>query len=271
MATAMEVIEVPPYVSDEEEDMNASVQVERKKQAKKKKHTWMKEMVFKNGDEAEQAVINEGKWSEYYTNTTAYGKKKVYRCNQVKRRGKQCDAGIYLLFNSNNEEVILFRDTSEHTHDLIQQKCTRIPNDAKVVIKEFYELKLKPKAIIEALFDRGIVAPSIGQLNNYLRTLKTKRFGSTAISLGEIEQWCMESSRSIPESDDVGFVVSYEIIYDSDNDDNVDDDDDNDDDGNKFRCFVSTKRLLRRRKFTLMPLISWCGRDSLFLLLALLI
>lgn len=95
MAPAMEVIDVPPYVSDEEEDMNASVQVERKKQAKKKKHTWMKEMVFTNGDEAEQAVINEGKWSEYYTNTTAYGKKKVYRCNQVKRRGKQCDAGIY--------------------------------------------------------------------------------------------------------------------------------------------------------------------------------
>ncbi len=31
----MEVIEVPPYVSAEEEDMNASVQVERKKQAKK--------------------------------------------------------------------------------------------------------------------------------------------------------------------------------------------------------------------------------------------
>ena len=47
MATAMEVIEVPPYVSDEEEDMNASVQVERKKQAKKKRHTWMKEMVLR--------------------------------------------------------------------------------------------------------------------------------------------------------------------------------------------------------------------------------
>jgi hypothetical protein len=45
----------------------------------------------------------------------------------------------------------------------------------------------------------------------------------------------MESNRSIPESDDVGFVVSYEIAYDGDDDD---------DDGNKFRFFVSTKRLL---------------------------
>ncbi len=116
----MEIIEVPPYVSDEEEDMNASVQVERKKQAKKKQYAWMKEMVFENADEAEQAVINEGQWSEYYTNTTAYGEKKVFRCNQVKRRGKRYDAGIYLLFNWNNEEVVLFRDTSEHTHDLIR-------------------------------------------------------------------------------------------------------------------------------------------------------
>lgn len=229
----MEVVEVPPYISDEEEDMNTSAQVELKKRAKKKQHTWIKELVFKNADEAEQAVIHEGQWSEYYSNTTACGKKKVFRCNQVKRRGKQCDAGVYLLFNADNEEVVLFRDTSEHTHDLIQQNCTRIPDNLKVVIKEFYELKLKPKAIIEALYDRGMVAPSIGQLNNYLRTLKTKRFGPTAISLGEIEQWCMESSRSIPESDDESFVVSYEIIYDSEGDDNVDDDDDNDD-GNKF-------------------------------------
>ncbi len=88
----------------------------------------MKEIVFKNVDEAEQAVVNEGQWNKYYTNTTAYGKKKVFRRNQVKRRGKQCDAGISLLFNSNNEEVVLFCDTSEHTHDLIQQKCTRIPD-----------------------------------------------------------------------------------------------------------------------------------------------
>lgn len=144
MTTTMEV---PPYVSDEE-DMNASVQVERKKRAKKKRRTWKREKVFNSGIEAEQAVINEAKWSEYYTNTTTDGKKKVFRCNQVKRRGQQCDAGIYLLYNSHNEEVILFRDVSEHTHDRIEQRCTRIPDEAKVVIKELFELKLKPKAII---------------------------------------------------------------------------------------------------------------------------
>ena len=239
MATAMQIIEVSPYVSDEEEDMNAYVQVASKRRAKRKQHTWLKGMVFKNDNEAKQAVIKEEQWSEYYTNTTTYEKKKIFRCNQIKRRRKQCDADIYLLLNSNNEKAVLFSDISEHTHDLIQQKCTRIPDDMIVVIKEFYELKLKPKAIIEALYDRGFVAPSIDQLNNYLRTMKTKRFSSTPMSLGEIEQWYLELSRSVSGSDDVGFVVSYEIIYDGDNDDNIDDDDDNDDDGNKlfFFCF----------------------------------
>ena len=108
----------------------------------------------------------------------------------------------------------------------------------KVVIKEFYELKLKPGAIIEALYDHGIVAPSISQWNSYLRTLKTRGFSATGIKLGEVEPWCMELSSSIPASDDVGFVVSYGIIDDGDYDDN-------DNDGNKFRFFVSTKRLLR--------------------------
>jgi hypothetical protein len=75
MVTAMEITEVPPYVSDEEEDMNDNVQVERKT-TKKKQHKWMKEMVLNNAGEAKQAMINEGVWSEYYTNTTADGKKR---------------------------------------------------------------------------------------------------------------------------------------------------------------------------------------------------
>ena len=45
MATAIEVIEVPPYVSDEEKDVNDSVHNERKKRVKKKQRKWMKGMV----------------------------------------------------------------------------------------------------------------------------------------------------------------------------------------------------------------------------------
>ncbi|CAF1641333.1 unnamed protein product, partial [Didymodactylos carnosus] len=55
MATAIKVIEVLPYVSDEEEDVNDSVHIERKKRAKKKQHaTGLKKiesMVEKMGQE----------------------------------------------------------------------------------------------------------------------------------------------------------------------------------------------------------------------------
>ncbi|CAF1507892.1 unnamed protein product [Adineta ricciae] len=213
MATAMDITEVPLYASDEEEeDMNKSVHAKYER-AKRKQHKWIKEMVFNNVSEADQAILNEG----------------IFRCNKVKRRGKQCDSSIYLLFNSINEEVILFRNTSYHTHDLVEQKCTRIPSDVKTLIKELHELKLKPKAIIDELYERGIIAPRISQLRNYLRTLTTEKYGSRSISLGEIEEWCIESSRLIPESDDEAFVVSYEIVYDDSGDDTANDDDDDDD------------------------------------------
>jgi hypothetical protein len=49
----------------------------------------VKEMVFNNTQEAEKAVIKENLWTLQYTNTTVEGKKKFFRCNKVKYRGKQ--------------------------------------------------------------------------------------------------------------------------------------------------------------------------------------
>ena len=244
MATTLEIVEVPAYVSDDEMDTNETANNKNQKRMKKRQRNWVEEMVFNNSEEAEEAVIKENHWSYHYTNTTVAGKKKFFRCNKVKTRGKQCDAGIYLLFDSTNDKVVLFRATSDHTHDRIQEKPSRIPNEAKKLIQELYELKLKPKAIVEVLHERGITLPSISQLNNFLRTIKNTKLGPTSISLGEIEQWCLESSQSILESDDTPFVASYQIVYndDNENDDGVADDDSNE---NKFRFFITTKRLLQ--------------------------
>ncbi|CAF3875317.1 unnamed protein product [Rotaria sp. Silwood1] len=51
------------------------------------------------------------------------------------------------------------------------------------------------------------------------------KLGPTSISLGEIEQWCLESSQSIPESADTPFVASHQIIYDDENENGDIDDD----------------------------------------------
>ncbi|CAF3249989.1 unnamed protein product [Rotaria socialis] len=85
---------------------------------------------------------------------------------------------------------------------------------SKKIVQELFELKLKLKAIIEMLHERGNTVPSIHQLNSLLRTVKSRELGPTSISLGENVQWCLESSQSMPKSDDTPFVASYEIIYD---------------------------------------------------------
>jgi len=143
-------------------------------------------MVFSSANEAEEAVVAENEWSYHYKNTTADGKKKFFRCNKAKFRGEQCEAAIYLLFKCASDEVILFRDRSNHTHDLIPGKTPRLSKAVKETIDELFELKLKPKAIIEALHQRELPLPTIRQLNNYLKSVKIQKYGSVAISLGEI-------------------------------------------------------------------------------------
>ncbi|CAF2025799.1 unnamed protein product [Rotaria magnacalcarata] len=167
--------------------------------------------------------------------------KNYYRCSKVKARGKQFDASIYLLFDSTSDKVILFRTTSDHVHHSMPEKPSRISNEVKQAIQELFELKLKPKAIMEVLHEREIKPPSISQLSNFLRNLKNKTLGSTSISLGEIEQWCIESIRSSPESIDSPFVASYEVIYEDD----IENEDDDDVNVNKCRFFITTKRLLQ--------------------------
>jgi hypothetical protein len=107
-------------------------------------------------------------------------------------------------------------------------------------IKTLNEFKLKPKAMIEALHNKEFEVPSIVQLKIFLTKIKKEKYGSTTISLGELEQWCLESSQT-PQDLDTPFVVSYEVIYD---DEFGDEEDVDGHDGPRFRFFVSTRRLL---------------------------
>ncbi|CAF2147528.1 unnamed protein product [Rotaria magnacalcarata] len=70
--------------------------------------------------------------------------------------------------------------------------------------------------------------------------IDSTKLGPTSISLGEVEEWCLESSQSIPESDDAPFVASYQIIHDDGDNENEDDDDD-DINENKFFFYYNKK------------------------------
>jgi gas vesicle protein len=63
-------------------------------------------------------------------------KKKFFRCNKVKYRGKQCGASIYLLFESISDQFVLYRDESDHTRDTIHEQSSRISNEVKETINE---------------------------------------------------------------------------------------------------------------------------------------
>ena len=78
MATTLEIVEVPAYVSDDEMDTNETANNKNQKRMKKRQRNWVEEMVFNNSEEAEEAVIKENHWSYHYTNTTVAGKKKFF-------------------------------------------------------------------------------------------------------------------------------------------------------------------------------------------------
>lgn len=64
----------------------------------------------------------------------------------------------------------------------------------------------------EILLNKGYRLKNKIQLSNYLASLKKKLYGPTKISLGQIEQWCIDNTK-ILESDDSAYVAFHEIEY----------------------------------------------------------
>jgi hypothetical protein len=198
-------MELPEYLSDAEDDGNKEI---RKNPKTKRKRKWKRECVFTSKQESDLAIQQENLWSFHYSNATFEGQKNHYRCNKVKSRGRQCDAGLYLFHDATNNEIVLFRCDAEHTHDDLDSLNSKMSLELQKEIKKLHEFKLKPKAILEALHEKQFQVPSIVQLKYFLTKIKKENYGPTTISLGELEQWCLESSQ-IPQDLDTPFVVSY--------------------------------------------------------------
>ncbi|CAF2885992.1 unnamed protein product [Rotaria sp. Silwood2] len=227
------------YESSSESDNEMKVDqshIQRKPIARRSVR-WVKEKVYSDANDAQNAIKQEKRWSKYYTNKSRDGIKVHYRCNQVPFRGKQCDAAIHLYYPNDSSEVLLFHTDSEHDHaNLTQRKC--FSEELKQHIDELFDLKLKPKKIYEVLQEKKIMITS-NQLKNYLMQLRKKKYGASTINLGNLENLCAENS-TVPQSEDETFVLSYHVQYEDD----IDDNEDAMDGENKFRFFITTKRLL---------------------------
>ncbi|CAF4632468.1 unnamed protein product [Rotaria sp. Silwood2] len=237
----MEAIQIPQYESEtsDAEMVEENHDINEKINKKRRSKYWIKEAAYDNPSEAEASIENQ--WSKHYTNYTEQGRKVYYRCKRMKRRGPQCNVSMYMLYHADSDKVTCYKTEGEHDHD-DDDKTRGIHETVKRVIDELYDDGvMKPKQIIRALETRKIKTQTYTQLNNYISHLKTKKYGSNTISLGELEQWCKDNEH-IPADENKAFVVSYEIIYDTE--EYEDDEDVEEDEGNKFRIFISFLRSL---------------------------
>jgi len=88
---------IDDFQSDSEFPVENVLQIKQK--AKRRFRVWKHEKVFLNAKEAKKAIKHEIYWSYSFANKTEEDEKVYFRCNSVKFKGKQCGAGVYLLYD----------------------------------------------------------------------------------------------------------------------------------------------------------------------------
>ena len=121
---------VAHYISDSENDIDMEIQpssnTETVKRKKKNMRKWVPLCTYNNKDDIINKIKNDGIWSKTLTNIISEGKRVYYRCNQVKRRGKQCPASIHLLYHSENECVTMYKTEPSHPQDSFLFCCSNM-------------------------------------------------------------------------------------------------------------------------------------------------
>jgi hypothetical protein len=221
--------EVPLLSSGEEGDLeDEAVLLPKKKRSDNK--VWIFVEKFESIKDAEEAIKTANTWSSLRKHEVEEGMKKYYRCNKVKRKGPQCAAQIYLLFDAASDAVLMYRTDSDHDHESKTHSNYGLSPKVKEEINKLFDLHLRPKAIMSALAKvEGIKLPKMSQLRNYLYDQRRSKYGKPTISLGELEAW-LSSHSTVPEDDDEVYVLRYEI---------------EENDSPKFRFALSTKFLLQ--------------------------
>jgi len=240
----MNLTEVCEYESSDEEDMEVDHATTSKVGIKRPAKIWLRDRSFDSAIEAIKYMKAEKDWSLHYKNNTSDGEKHYYRCNKAKRTGPQCAAAISLLFCSESHEVIVYTTDLEHTHD---SQAGKITAAIKAEIKNMYNLKLRPKAILREINrnNNDGVLIKMSQLRNALQQIKkTECGGAITLSVGQLEKWCIDNS-SVPFGDCEPFIVAHEFIYNDEISSDNEEEEEDEDQEYKFRFFISSKCLLR--------------------------
>lgn len=186
------------------------------------------------------------------------GQKILYRCNLVKRVGRQCAAAIYVIVkesyaeekeeatvsseSGDNDDVVtkksyvLYRKSLNHTHEQIESKSPRVSTAVETLIIDKFKSGKKAKTISYELLDDDNIPqnekPSYKQIQNIVANYKNAQYGQSPITMNQLTKFVNEHS-AVPQDEDVAFIVNFERSPSYQKN------------AKFFRLFVSTPRLLR--------------------------
>lgn len=201
----------------------------KKVRLEKRIRSWALSETFDNEDEAIIFIQNMGNFVSDSMNTTKSGVKKYFRCGLVKRRERQCDAALYLLYPEGSHGYVeLWKTKSPHNHgDLIGRKTFVVTEEDK---SELLRLKIELKMNRKQLWDQygQNVFETMVQCDNFVQRLMKKELGPATANYKDLHVWCTENS-AIPSDDHTAFVLAHQT----------------DAAKSVFRVVLTTKALLR--------------------------
>ncbi|XP_055380606.1 uncharacterized protein LOC129611453 [Condylostylus longicornis] len=202
-------------------------QTEQKENESKLNRVWIEDCTFSSYSEAQKAIASEQTWGFSFKNKSKAGVKRYYRCNKVPRRGKGCNASIYLLLKSNCTDVVLGRSNLPHTCHKLVFKPRKLDDSVRSEIERLTELNWRPRQILEFFHKINFTPmPTRVQISNYVNVIREKKYGIINLNSEELEVWFKNKSE-LPVNLLEMFIVSYNFRKEN------------------FNFFVSSKKLLQ--------------------------
>ena len=146
---------------------------------------------------------------------------------------KSCNKKLKIIYNPETTIAEIQLSADPHQHENSKPKKNHLDTATINKIKELDRLNLKPTKILIELKDSGLMVPTITHLNNLLKKFRKEKNRGRSVTLRTVKEW-LEKHSTIPEDDDSIFVARYEIVTVPDQ---------------KFRLFVTTKRLIKFTKY----------------------
>jgi hypothetical protein len=131
----------------------------------------------------------------------------------------------------------LWESQTDHKHD--DKSTTRLPSESVEIVKQCFKNNIKStKMIINQLKQQQLPQLTSKQIANLKARIKENELGKTKVELYDLVDWCNERLQ-IPEDEDE--VFCGDIHYKINNDDELE----------ELRIFVTTKRLVSFRHFSI--------------------